>query len=131
MSEVLLLIPLLPLAASALIALLGYPLLKQYSHWPCIIASALSCGLSVVILLSPSGAAVYYPWFAIGDANVSFAFQADGLTKVMLVTVTFVGSFIVGHDARLEASAFEGDGHVNDLFRLWFEGNLESHLMLR
>jgi NADH-quinone oxidoreductase subunit L len=100
MFDALLLIPLLPLAAAALIALLGYPLLKQYSHWPCIIAAALSCVLSVNIVLT--GAAervVYYDWFVIGDVSVRFALAADGLTAVMLCTVTFVGTLIALYSA--------------------------------
>ena len=96
MSEQLLLIPLLPLLASAIIALLGYPLLKQQSHWPCILGAAGSCVLSLTLLFSgqTSEPQVYYEWFAIGPANVSFSLQADGLTLIMLATVTFVGTLI-------------------------------------
>jgi NADH-quinone oxidoreductase subunit L len=100
MFDALLLIPLLPLAAGALIALLGYPLLKQFSHWPCVIAAALSCVLSFSLL--PMGnveRVAYYDWFVIGDVNVRFALAADGLTVVMLCTVTFVGTLIAIYSA--------------------------------
>jgi proton-translocating NADH-quinone oxidoreductase chain L len=100
MFDALLLIPLLPLAAGAIIALLGYPLLKQFSHWPCVIASGLSCVLSVNVLLTGSAErVVYYDWFVIGDAGVRFALQADGLTTVLLCTVTFVGTLIALYSA--------------------------------
>jgi proton-translocating NADH-quinone oxidoreductase chain L len=99
MFDALLLILLLPLAASVLTALLGYPLLKQFSHWPCVIASALACLLSVIVLQSPGERVVYYDWFAVGDVSVRFALQSDGLTAVMLCMVTFVGTLIALYSA--------------------------------
>jgi NADH:ubiquinone oxidoreductase subunit 5 (subunit L)/multisubunit Na+/H+ antiporter MnhA subunit len=48
------LIPALPLAAAVLTGFLGPRWLKQYSHWPCIIAVILACALSFGVL-----AAVY------------------------------------------------------------------------
>jgi NADH-quinone oxidoreductase subunit L len=36
----------------------------------------------------------YCTWFQAGDVNVGFTFRADGLTAIMLVTVTFIGSLI-------------------------------------
>src|ERR1700723_3728927 len=95
MFDPILLIPLLPLMASVLIALLGCGVLRQHSHWPCILAAAGSCALSVMFLLNGQGSnEVFYTWFAIGEVNVGFGLQADGLTLVMLSTVTFVGTFI-------------------------------------
>ena len=100
MFDSLLLIPLLPLLASLIIAVLGYPLLKQQSHWPCVLAAAASCVLSVNVLLSGGTVAhVYYEWFAVGDFNARFALEADGLTAVMLSTVTFVGTLIAIYSA--------------------------------
>jgi proton-translocating NADH-quinone oxidoreductase chain L len=100
MSDALLLIPLLPLLAAIAIALLGYPLLRQYSHWPCIIAAGASCYLSIYWLLAGQVRPIaYYDWFAIGDVRVQFALQADGLTLVMLSTVTFVGTLIAIYSA--------------------------------
>src|SRR4051794_30031921 len=97
MSEqlLLLLIPLLPLLASAIIAKLGYAVLREHSHLPCILAAGTSCCLSLYFLFAGHEVtAVYYDWFAIGDVRVAFAFQAGGLTLVMLSTVTFVGTLI-------------------------------------
>jgi proton-translocating NADH-quinone oxidoreductase chain L len=104
MFDPLLLIPLLPLLAAIVIALLGYPLLRKYSHLPCILAAAASCVLSVLLLTGQTDLAAkyhrtFFEWFAIGDVNVHFGFQADGLTLVMLVTVTFVGTLIAIYSA--------------------------------
>src|SRR5262249_829067 len=35
-----------------------------------------------------------YTWFQVGNVDVTFSLQADGLTALMLVTVTFVSSLI-------------------------------------
>lgn len=37
---------------------------------------------------------VYYTWFQAGPVDVTFALRADGLTAIMLVTVTFIGALI-------------------------------------
>ena len=100
MFDPILLIPLLPLLASIAIAVLGYPLLRQYSHWPCILGAAGACVLSVIILLGGEAPTQrYYEWFRAGDVSVGFALQVDGLTAVMLVTVTFVGTLIAIYSA--------------------------------
>jgi proton-translocating NADH-quinone oxidoreductase chain L len=100
MFDAVLLIPLLPLLASVTILLLGYPLLRQYSHWPCILAAAGSCALSVIILLAGEQVpARYYDWFKIGNVDVGFMLRVDGLAAVMLVTVTFVGMLIAIYSA--------------------------------
>src|SRR5437763_943379 len=55
MSEVrtyLWLIPALPLFAAAVIAFAGPKVLRRHSHWPCILAFAASCVLSVMALLA-------------------------------------------------------------------------------
>jgi NADH-quinone oxidoreductase subunit L len=92
------LIPLLPLLASAVTALTGPRWLREKSHWPCIIAAVLSCLLSFVVFFAVAsgfdGVGQYYTWFRAGDVDVGFYLRADGLTAVMLVTVTFVGLLI-------------------------------------
>ncbi|HYV38959.1 MAG TPA: NADH-quinone oxidoreductase subunit L, partial [Gemmataceae bacterium] len=90
-----LLIPVLPLLAAIAIATLGYGVLKQHSHWPCILAAATSCVLSVMFLVNGEAPGHdYFDWFVIGDVKVKFGLQGDGLTLVMLTTVTFVGTLI-------------------------------------
>jgi NADH-quinone oxidoreductase subunit L len=103
------LIPALPFFASVLIAFLGYRVFKEYSHWPCILAAGTSCVLSICVfssinektrvLESPS-----YSWISVNreaspgkivsDFDGSFRFRADALTAIMLVTVTFISTFI-------------------------------------
>src|SRR5690349_1885645 len=67
------LIPTLPLAASALTAFLGPRFLRQNSHWPCILAAAASCVLSVLVLAAVAGGRTditeYYTWFQVPGAD--------------------------------------------------------------
>src|SRR5260370_24891119 len=102
------LIPGLPLLASVLIAAFGRQL-KGLSHSPCILAGIGSCICSFVVFFAvqdlPSmnetanaGAASYFQvqatWIQAGKLNIPFVLRADGLTAVMLVTVTFIASLI-------------------------------------
>jgi NADH-quinone oxidoreductase subunit L len=95
----------LPLAASVLTAFLGPKLLRQHSHWPCILAALASCVLSVLLLSAVDafggGIADYYTWIRIEgtSVDVSFELRADGLSAIMLATVTFVGSLIAIYSA--------------------------------
>src|SRR5207237_7211068 len=97
------LIPLLPLGAAALTAAVGYSVLRQHSHWPCILAAAASCVLSFVLLRDVANGAAdvvtYYPWFQAGEVNVGLTLRADGLSAIMCVTVTFVGTLICVYSA--------------------------------
>ncbi len=97
------LIPALPLLASVLIALFGYRILRGQSHWVCITGAVGACTLSVCTLVAVSRGfedyRVYYTFFAAGNVQVNFSLQADALTAVMLVTVTFIGSLIAIYSA--------------------------------
>ncbi len=106
------LIPALPLAACVVTALLGPRLLRQFSHWPCILASAGACVVAVMTFLAvyhgvegsdearPQMIATYYEWFKVGDAgaghgvDVGFMLRADALSAMMVVMVTFIGTLI-------------------------------------
>jgi NADH:ubiquinone oxidoreductase subunit 5 (subunit L)/multisubunit Na+/H+ antiporter MnhA subunit len=96
------LIPALPLVASVLTAFLGPRVLRDQSHWPCIVSLGLSCLLSFLVLGSSLGqthdghesAIRYYTWFQAGTVDVGFTLRSDPLTAIMLVTVTFIGSLI-------------------------------------
>ncbi|OAI40865.1 hypothetical protein AYO40_04170 [Planctomycetaceae bacterium SCGC AG-212-D15] len=110
MNDYLWLIPALPFFASVLIALTGYRLLKEHSHWVCILAAGTSCVLSIIVLTSVHGAESHvlqspaYNWFHVGrqtasgaivyDFDASIRLRADALTAIMLVTVTFISTFI-------------------------------------
>jgi NADH-quinone oxidoreductase subunit L len=111
------LIPGLPLAASVVTAFLGPRLLRRHSHWPCLLAAVGSCVLSVVVLLAVNrdmhDLQTPGTWLRIelvkvpanvGGApstgeggvhlDVGLTLRADGLTAIMLVTVTFISSLI-------------------------------------
>ncbi len=98
MSPYLVLIPALPLAASVITAFFGPRLLRHQSHWPCILASVSSCVLSFLVLgaLGTENRIVQqcYSWIQAGDVHIQFSLQADALTAIMLVAITFVGSLI-------------------------------------
>src|SRR5258708_6038135 len=99
---VLWLIPGCPLLAAIITALLGPKVLKHRSHLPTVIGSAATCVFSLILLVAligTSGSAPFLPatgftWFAAGDFKVAFSLQADTLSAVMLVAVTFIGTFI-------------------------------------
>src|SRR5262249_45493746 len=93
------LIPGLPLLAAALTVLMQGPALRRVAHLPCVLAAASSCVLSLLLLLvvdtgsvGPFRYGLY--WFSIGDVGVELIFRLDGLSAVMLATVTFVGTLI-------------------------------------
>lgn len=112
------LIPALPFFGSLLTAFLGQRVFRQQSHWPGLIAVMLSCALSFYVLAdiapldrpalfgynaTPDAAATHAPtawgyrynWFTAGNVDVGITLRADGLSAIMLVTVTFVSSLII------------------------------------
>lgn len=100
-TNILWLIPALPLLASALIALIAIAGggLRQHSHWLCIGGAAGACVLSFLAFFAVAGgtgieATQYFTWFRAGNVDVGFTLHVDGLTAIMLVTVTFVGTLI-------------------------------------
>jgi proton-translocating NADH-quinone oxidoreductase chain L len=101
-SHLLWLIPALPLAAAALIALLGPKVLRGQSHWPCVLAAAGACALSLWVFGAvfssnaeqPSQVVTYYTVFHVADATLDFSLRADALTALMLVMITFIGTLI-------------------------------------
>jgi len=109
------LIPALPLAAAAITAALGPKVLRERSHWPCVIAAVGAALFSILLLAvvataepvadaksaggEVSGTKVVYDWISVGAGAGKFTapieFRVDPLTSLMLVMVTFVGSLIV------------------------------------
>jgi NADH-quinone oxidoreductase subunit L len=104
------LIPGLPLLASAVTAFLGPGLLRQRSHWPCVLAAVGSFLVSLVVFATVYAAGEgsadvisYYPWIHAGDydalrgrydVDVGVTLRADALSAMMLVMITFIGSWI-------------------------------------
>ena len=96
-TENLVMIAVLPLAAALLTAALGNRWMKQRSHWPAIIALgyAFIMALSALARVPEGGAlAVGYEWVSIGNFSVSVSLFADSLTATMLCTVTFVALLV-------------------------------------
>jgi NADH-quinone oxidoreductase subunit L len=96
-------IPGLPLLAAGVTACLGPNLLKRQSHWPVILGSAGSCAVSVILLFALATSPGQKPaleapglsdWFSIGDFQLPLTLQADSLSAVMLLAITFVGTMI-------------------------------------
>ncbi|MBI3821679.1 MAG: NADH-quinone oxidoreductase subunit L [Planctomycetes bacterium] len=99
------LIPLLPLAASVIIALFGRRWLPDQCHLPCIAAAIGACVFSVIAFSAvasepqPIAFGKDLAWISAGDVKANFSLRADGLTAVMLVMVTFIGSLIAIYSA--------------------------------
>ncbi|MBL8792452.1 MAG: NADH-quinone oxidoreductase subunit L [Planctomycetia bacterium] len=95
----LVLIPVLPLLAAAVTGFFGPRFLRKNSHWPCIVAVASSCVLAFLVLGKVAHAEAplierYYTWMQTGSLDIGLTLRADGLTALMLITITFVGSWI-------------------------------------
>ncbi|GIW79702.1 MAG: NADH-quinone oxidoreductase subunit L [Gemmatales bacterium] len=106
MADYLWLIPCLPLLASIVIAFAGPRWLRGQSHWPCLLAVAAACFLSMLvageIISQEQGDATlktYYSWVQSGKLDVGMTLRADALSAIMLVTVTFVGTLIAIYSA--------------------------------
>lgn len=99
------LVPALPLLASALIAALGYGVLRSKSHLVCVAGAVGACFFAVLNLIAVHQGfegplqPYYYTWFQAGNVEVGFSLRADALTAVMLVMVTFIGSLIAIYSA--------------------------------
>jgi NADH-quinone oxidoreductase subunit L len=99
------LIPALPLLGAAVTAFFGPWLLRRQSHWPAILggAGAFVVALLVLAAVPEPGGGIgdrYYTWFQAGQPgeagslDIGFTLRADGLTALMLATVTFIGTLI-------------------------------------
>jgi NADH-quinone oxidoreductase subunit L len=101
-------IPFAPLAGAVIIGALSafspkrglFPSRTKVGILACVgpLASFLiSCGVFLALAKSPGAAPLHqklYSWMACGTFSVDFAFEADRLTAVMLMFVTFVGTII-------------------------------------
>jgi proton-translocating NADH-quinone oxidoreductase chain L len=95
------LIPLLPLLGSVTIAAVGRRWFPDKCHIPCIAGAVGSCFFAVVAFIAvasgngePLIVGQDFPWISAGNFTANFSLRADGLTAVMLVMVTFIGSLI-------------------------------------
>src|SRR5262245_9922954 len=94
LSDILWLIPGLPLAAAVLVGLFG-KWLKSQAHWPVILAAIGSCVVALNALWAlnhHSGPTVLLqssalPWFTAGNVFVDFQLHVDPLAAVMLTAI--------------------------------------------
>jgi NADH-quinone oxidoreductase subunit L len=94
-SSLLLVIPLLPLAAALIAGLFGRVVGRLGAALVTIFAVAVSCGLSVHVLLellhgAPTYNAPVYTWLVSDGVGMQVGFLVDHLTALMMVVVTFV-----------------------------------------
>ncbi|MBI4372594.1 MAG: NADH-quinone oxidoreductase subunit L, partial [Candidatus Omnitrophica bacterium] len=91
------LIPLLPLLAFVLIVFFG-KWLREKSAWIAILASSLSCFVSLSAILKViQGSTIRenFTWLTINQIPLEFGIGIDPLSAMMLFVVTFVGTLIV------------------------------------
>jgi len=99
------LIPLMPLLGSVTIIVAGRRWFPHQCHLPCIAGAIAACVLSIVVFIgvatSPNAIEVGkdVAWINAGNFVANFHLKADGLTAVMLVMVTFIGSLIAIYSA--------------------------------
>jgi NADH-quinone oxidoreductase subunit L len=108
------LIPLLPLLGSIVIAAAGRRWFPDKCHIPCIAGAIGACVLSIIVFTAvgvsgPISAGKDTAWIKVMTTDSSgkdvvsvaanFSVRADGLTAVMLVMVTFIGSLIAIYSA--------------------------------
>ena len=98
-SDLLWLIPGLPLAAAIFVALFGR-VLRGASHWPVLLAAGGSCFLSLWALstIYSSDQAVIgtqsVNWFSTDSVDIAARLVVDPISAIMLSAITFVGFWI-------------------------------------
>jgi len=99
MTDLLFLIPLLPLAAFIINIFLGKTVLKTNTHWVALAAVLSSWVLALITLfqIHDDGNPIHqrlFTWIPSGEFHVDVSLYADQLTAIMLVVVTTVGSLV-------------------------------------
>jgi NADH-quinone oxidoreductase subunit L len=96
--NLLLAIPLAPLAGSLIAGLLGKTIGRAGAHSVTILGVAISFVLSVItffdVLNGASFSATIYEWMTIGKLKFEVGFLVDSLTAMMLLVVTFVSLMV-------------------------------------
>jgi len=95
------LIILLPLAGATACGAMALAQIRRGAHWPAIATVAGSAAISIIILIrfihQPDLHYVRtgYDWLPLGQSWLAFKIQIDGLTAVMLATVTPVSLLVI------------------------------------
>ncbi|MGD9128224.1 MAG: proton-conducting transporter membrane subunit, partial [Planctomycetia bacterium] len=116
MSTLMILIPLLPLLATLVTAVLGPRVLRRWSSLPCVIGVGGACVASILLLIRVIGAeetivkygtsqvggtkvfehfTSLWSWAMVDTFIVEISLRIDPLSAVMLATVTFVSMLVV------------------------------------
>ncbi len=111
------LIPVAPLIAAVVTALVGPRMLRQRSHLPCWfgLAVAMVCAYVLLFSIVPAGFKEHggspaiadgYQWISVGGMDVRMDLRADAMTALMLAMVTTVSLLV----AVYAAGYMHGDG---------------------
>jgi NADH-quinone oxidoreductase subunit L len=101
-------IPLLPLLGSVVIVAIGRRWFPDKCHIPCIAGAVGACVFALLAFIAvasnddpsrPINVGRNIAWISAGEVTATFSMRADGLTAVMLVMVTFIGSLIAIYSA--------------------------------
>ena len=96
--NLLLAIPLAPLAGSLIAGLFGKAVGRAGAHSVTILGVAIAFVLSVIVLFQVQGGASYnatvYEWMRIGTFKLEIGFLIDSLTAMMMCVVTFVSLMV-------------------------------------
>jgi NADH-quinone oxidoreductase subunit L len=97
--NLLLLVPLAPLAGSIIAGFWGRMIGRRMSHWVTILGVFIAMVASMIVLkqVVVDGArynASVYEWMRLGTLKMEIGFMVDGLTAMMMVVVTFVSLMV-------------------------------------
>ncbi|WP_020472622.1 NADH-quinone oxidoreductase subunit L [Zavarzinella formosa] len=108
-SNLLLAVPALPLLGALLCVAFGsVKELRKWAHVPAVLCAALSCAAALTVVSNIGEADVHFPqdrtgepisWFSVATAttklSADFGLEADQLSGIMLIGITFIGTWIV------------------------------------
>ncbi|MFO1221084.1 MAG: NADH-quinone oxidoreductase subunit L [Burkholderiaceae bacterium] len=96
--NLLLTVPLAPLAGAIIAGLFGKAVGRRGAHWATILGVAIAFVCSAMVLLQVIDGARFngtvYPWMVVGGLKMEVGFLVDGLTAMMMVVVTFVSLMV-------------------------------------
>ena len=96
--NLLLAIPLAPLAGSLIAGLFGNAVGRKGAHRVTILGVAISFILSVIVFFDVKAGASFnatiYDWMRVGSLKLEVGFLVDSLTAMMMVVVTFVSLMV-------------------------------------
>jgi len=97
-SQLLLAVPLAPLAGALVAGLAGHIVGRRGAHTVTILGVLVSLICSLVVLADVVGGARFnatiYEWMVLGSLKMEVGFLVDGLTAMMMVVVTFVSLMV-------------------------------------